>query len=258
MCCFLGSLYGSEGTNAAPHSLTITFAFPLLTTFKALKSKENGTLKPWVIYWLIVALATTIEQHLYFVFQLIPFFGLMKVYFSLWLILPQTKGAEFLYYTYVEPSISQNEERIDQLASTYKPWELLQLLAHYAGYSIGKVDASTKQPTDKVDRSYLDIFVESFTGTDSQNGITGSKTLLESLIGVVSALPSAQQDRSANDGTSAELKTPTSHPSQTSIDYDLVGKDEIASIVESVQEQIHTRGAGWVSSWWSGEKPKAA
>lgn len=178
-------------------------------------------------------LFTVSENYLYFVIRFIPFFGLLKVYFSLWLILPQTKGAEFVYYKYIEPFISQHEEKIDKLASTLKPWEQVKLMASYAGSKTepGKPEVRTK--------SYLDSFVDSFKRDASKNS-----SLAESLWGVLSTFGAG-----SGAATSHEAKT----PEQSATDFDMVGKDEIANIVETAQQ---FKAAGWFN-WWGGKSKTA-
>jgi hypothetical protein len=210
-----------------------------LATFKALKANDTKPLRPWVVYWLIISLSTAIEHYLYFLLKFIPFFGLLKVYFSLWLILPQTKGAEFLYSNYLAPLISDNEGKIDGLVNGGKPWELVQSAAQYAGYNINPT-ASSPRPTET--RSYLDMFIDNFASEKKHQQIS----LAESLLGVFSALPSGEQ---------GGYKTPVDQSTNTSIDFDLVGKEEIEKIVETAKDQIDAADS-WMSSWWSGEKPK--
>ena len=45
-----------------------------------------------------------------------PFYYEIKILFTLWLILPQTQGAAYLYNNYVEPTLTRHEKEIE---STY-------------------------------------------------------------------------------------------------------------------------------------------
>ena len=42
-----------------------------------------------------------------------PFYYEIKILFILWLILPQTQGATYLYNTFVDPTLTRHEKEID-------------------------------------------------------------------------------------------------------------------------------------------------
>lgn len=42
-----------------------------------------------------------------------PFYYEIKILFILWLILPQTRGADYLYYNYIDPTLTYHQNEID-------------------------------------------------------------------------------------------------------------------------------------------------
>lgn len=55
-----------------------------------------------------------IEYFLEGILCYIPFYWELKIVFILWLQLPQTLGASFLFKNYLEPFLKRNQDRIDQ------------------------------------------------------------------------------------------------------------------------------------------------
>ena len=46
-------------------------------------------------------------------FPRLPFYSLIKIIFTLWLVLPQTKGSTYLYVNYLGPFLQSHEDDID-------------------------------------------------------------------------------------------------------------------------------------------------
>lgn len=281
-----------------PHSFTISVCLPLVATFKALRSLEKTptsvstvNLKPLLIYWLVLSLITVVESNLAFVLQFIPLFGLLRVYLAFWLVLPQTKGADYLYYGYIEPFIAENEHKIDKLAQCAYPRELLKVVSQYFGFEINYLSrfstaansASASQAPSG--NSLLDQFVVSFLKSDPVKStrsptLVGEGGLVESLLGVVKSLPSgnaAQKSafnspqgfiESLSSGvTEATSGFTTSKSSNTSVsensDFDVVGKEELINFEDHNSKAPSPRAAtpqseGWFtwSSWGSKSKSK--
>jgi len=55
-----------------------------------------------------------IEVFTDFLLYWIPFYYAFKLAFLLWMMLPQTKGAKFLYDSFLKDFLKKNESKIDQ------------------------------------------------------------------------------------------------------------------------------------------------
>ncbi|TVY46342.1 Receptor expression-enhancing protein [Lachnellula occidentalis] len=102
-----------------------TFLFPVFASYKALKTSDPALLTPWLMYWVVLACALLFESWTGFILywydtplDAIPFYSWMRLGFLLYLILPQTQGAKFLYQTYVHPWLHENEVAIDDFISS--------------------------------------------------------------------------------------------------------------------------------------------
>ncbi|XP_059444736.1 HVA22-like protein e [Corylus avellana] len=95
---FVRSLYGPM----------LTLLYPLHETVMAIESKTKVDDEQWLAYWILYSLLTLLEMILQPVLELIPIWYEVKLVFVAWLVLPQTKGAAFLYERFVREQIKKN------------------------------------------------------------------------------------------------------------------------------------------------------
>ncbi len=65
------------------------------------------------MYWVVFAFFSIIEVFIDFLLYWIPFYYAFKLAFLLWAMLPQTKGAKFLYDSFLKDFLKKNESKID-------------------------------------------------------------------------------------------------------------------------------------------------
>ncbi|KAJ1970308.1 hypothetical protein IWQ62_000035 [Dispira parvispora] len=94
---------------------SIGHLYPAYASYKALKSARNAAeLTHWLTYWLVIGAFTCVEFVTdLFIFWL-PFYNLCKITLVLWLVLPQTQGATYLYKQILGPWLAKHEEEIDR------------------------------------------------------------------------------------------------------------------------------------------------
>jgi receptor expression-enhancing protein 5/6 len=66
-----------------------------------------------LVYWVVYSTFQIIEVFIDFLVYFIPFYNAFKLAWLLWLMLPQTKGASFLYDSVLKDFLKKNESRID-------------------------------------------------------------------------------------------------------------------------------------------------
>ncbi|KAK0524946.1 hypothetical protein OC842_005674 [Tilletia horrida] len=81
---------------------------------------EVAELESWLMYWSILAIIHLVESTVEWIWNWIPLYAHLKILFEFWLVLPQTRGATFLYITYVEPFLDSHENDIDDLVAEGK------------------------------------------------------------------------------------------------------------------------------------------
>jgi receptor expression-enhancing protein 5/6 len=94
-------------------SSIVGFAYPAFKSFQAIETKTKGDDTQWLVYWVIFAFFSIMETFVDWVLYWIPFYYAFKLAFLLWAMLPQTKGAQFLYETFLKDFLKKNESRID-------------------------------------------------------------------------------------------------------------------------------------------------
>merc|ERR1712183_627465 len=82
-------------------------------SLEAIESRIRGEDTQWLIYWVVYAFFSTIEVFTDFLLYWIPLYFAFKLAFLLWAMLPQTKGAKFLYDSVLEDFLKKNESKID-------------------------------------------------------------------------------------------------------------------------------------------------
>lgn len=86
-------------------SVGITLFYPAWGSINAIESSGGADDTQWLVYWLIYALFTMLESTLWVIFKWIPGYTLVRLAFFAWLVLPQTKGATFVYEAVLAPIV---------------------------------------------------------------------------------------------------------------------------------------------------------
>jgi len=105
------------GLTAASMCSIIGFAYPAYKSFEAIERRTSSGGGPevtqWLIYWVVFSFFSIIEVFVDTLLYWIPFYWAFKVAFLLWAMLPQTRGAKFLYDSFLKDFLRSNESQID-------------------------------------------------------------------------------------------------------------------------------------------------
>lgn len=93
--------------------LCVTLLFPAYQSFKCISKKENA--HQWLAYWIVYALWCHVEPFADLVFGFVPLYQQAKVGVLIYLVMPQTKGAQKLYAAFIEPFLLKHESKADEL-----------------------------------------------------------------------------------------------------------------------------------------------
>lgn len=108
------------GVGAGSLCNIVGFVYPAFKTFEAIESKVRAEDTQWLIYWVVYAFFSIMEVFIDFLLYWIPFFYAFKLAFLLWAMLPQTKGAKFLYDSFLKDFLKKNESKIDAVLADAK------------------------------------------------------------------------------------------------------------------------------------------
>jgi receptor expression-enhancing protein 5/6 len=108
------------GIGASALCSVVGFVYPAFKSFEAIESKSRQDDTQWLIYWVVYAFFSLIETFVDFLLYWIPFYYAFKLAFLLWAMLPQTKGAKFLYDSFLKDFLKKNESSIDKALADAK------------------------------------------------------------------------------------------------------------------------------------------
>jgi len=150
---FLGSILNS----------IVAFAYPTYASFKSLSRRpaSEQDLERWLMYWSVVGSIVAVEYVAEWSISWIPFYRFLKTIFFVWLALPQTQGATYMYQTHLAPFLTVYEPTIDSYVSQYKIrlyafvqgqfrilWKHISaLIAQHTGVNLNNVDPSASPST---------------------------------------------------------------------------------------------------------------
>ncbi|KAH9972538.1 TB2/DP1, HVA22 family-domain-containing protein [Lactifluus volemus] len=130
-------------------SCLVAFLYPGYASFKTLSQRpaSEQDLERWLMYWSVLACVVGLEYLAEWLISWIPFYYLFKMLFLLYLALPQTQGASYLYLTHLEPTLRAHEQQIDAALAQLRAraFSFLQARARMLWDSI-VASASTPQP----------------------------------------------------------------------------------------------------------------
>ncbi|CAM8878346.1 unnamed protein product [Rhodiola kirilowii] len=79
----------------------IMLLYPLYASVIAIESTSKVDDEQWLAYWILYSFLTLMEMVLQPILEWIPIWYTVKLIFVAWLVLPQFKGAAFMYDRYV-------------------------------------------------------------------------------------------------------------------------------------------------------------
>lgn len=208
---------------------------------------------------------TILEFNLYPILKFIPFYSFIRVYLSIWLILPQTQGSNFIYQNYIEPFISHYEADFDGFVNRNLNFENMGFIGSYFKSFFGSSSSNITSDSftakeiseDPLTKSYFDVFVQSFyqTQTSKDSAEKTENNLFESLFGVFDYLPlgGGQQSTTIQSKEKESQSTISNTAGSNDTEYDVVGKDDYENITTGGQNKLSDAQtkAGWFSNWWS-------
>ncbi|KAG1330951.1 HVA22-like protein e [Cocos nucifera] len=97
------------------HSLagpTVMLLYPLYASVRAIESPSKLDDEQWLAYWILYSFLTLMEMVAEPVLYWIPIWYQIKVVLVAWLVLPQFRGASFIYERFVREQLKKYGAKI--------------------------------------------------------------------------------------------------------------------------------------------------
>lgn len=97
----------------------IGILYPAYWSIKAIESKETDDDKQWLTYWTVFSLFIILELFCGVFLRFIPFYFFIKLAFLIWLFMPNTQGAVFVYNNFLRKLFKQYEKDLDEINNKF-------------------------------------------------------------------------------------------------------------------------------------------
>ncbi|KAL1748295.1 TB2/DP1, HVA22 family-domain-containing protein [Schizophyllum fasciatum] len=103
-------------------SAIAAFLYPGYASFKTLSQRpaSEEELERWLMYWSVLGCVVATEYVAEWLISWIPFYYGVKTIFLLYLSLPQTRGASFVYEQHLQPFFHNHEGQIDAAIASFR------------------------------------------------------------------------------------------------------------------------------------------
>lgn len=88
--------------------------YPLYASIRAIESPSKVDDEQWLTYWILYSFLTLVEMAAATLFSWIPFWYPVKLAFIAWLVLPQFRGASFIYQRLVRAQLIKYRQWLDK------------------------------------------------------------------------------------------------------------------------------------------------
>jgi len=94
----------------------MAFLYPGYASYKTLSQRpaSEEELERWLMYWSVLGCLVGVEYLAEWIVSWIPFYYTLKTIFLLYLVLPHTQGASYVYTAHLKPFFAKHEEGIDK------------------------------------------------------------------------------------------------------------------------------------------------
>ncbi|WOL12628.1 protein HVA22 [Canna indica] len=89
---------------------SVTLIYPLYASIQALESPSKLDDEQWLAYWILYSFLTLMEMAAESILYWVPIWYQIKLVLVAWLVLPQFRGAAFVYGKFVREQLRQYEE----------------------------------------------------------------------------------------------------------------------------------------------------
>eukprot|EP00349_Pseudokeronopsis_sp_Brazil_P008122 CAMPEP_0202970110 /NCGR_PEP_ID=MMETSP1396-20130829/16081_1 /ASSEMBLY_ACC=CAM_ASM_000872 /TAXON_ID= /ORGANISM="Pseudokeronopsis sp., Strain Brazil" /LENGTH=166 /DNA_ID=CAMNT_0049698403 /DNA_START=78 /DNA_END=578 /DNA_ORIENTATION=+ len=102
-------------------TVVFTVVYPGYKSIKALETKDtDDDDKVWLTYWCVFGVFSLVDEFGSILLSFIPFYHYIKLALFLWMMSPQTGGAQVIYKSVLRPVLLQHKDRIQKFIDDVK------------------------------------------------------------------------------------------------------------------------------------------
>ncbi|OQR96017.1 hypothetical protein ACHHYP_17308 [Achlya hypogyna] len=120
-----------------PVVTSVGVLYPAYASYKALETPAKDDDKQWLTYWVVFSITSSAEEIAERVVSYLPGYYVLKCIFLVWLMLPKTRGAIYVYERFLQPLLKKYEPLLDTKLAELKAFvdaSLADLKANGASY----------------------------------------------------------------------------------------------------------------------------
>ncbi|KAF2006834.1 hypothetical protein P154DRAFT_517307 [Amniculicola lignicola CBS 123094] len=216
-------------------TVAVTVLFPVFASYKALHSHDPALLSPWLMYFVTLALLQTVENTFDFILSWVPFWSWIRFFIHLYLMLPGSQGATFLYQEYLDPFLYHHEREIDDFITDAHDrakqagLQYVDIAVEWAKVNVLGMAPRQPSPPPTRGQSYAQNFMSRFN-MPAARGDADLYNLVTQALSGASALYTGNQAAQASEMSRSSTLVPES----------IRGEDERASYVATQRERLTT------------------
>ena len=108
------------GIGASYITCLIGVAYPAFRSFLTLDQENEEEEKQWLTYWVVFGAFNIVDHFAGFILHFIPFYYVLKLAFLVFLFHPKTKGATWVYDSYLRQAVMPLDKLAEQAAANLK------------------------------------------------------------------------------------------------------------------------------------------
>jgi len=108
------------GIGASYITCLIGVAYPVFKSFLTLDQDDEEEEKQWLTYWVVFGCFNIVDHFAGFILHFIPFYYVLKLGFLVFLFHPKTKGATWVYDSYLREAVMPFDKLAAQAAAKLK------------------------------------------------------------------------------------------------------------------------------------------
>ena len=250
----------SEAANKSP-SVATTVLFPIFASYKALHTSDPALLAPWLMYFITLSLFHLVENTFDFILSWVPFYAWFRFFIHLYLILPGSQGATFLYQEYIEPFLYHHESQIDDfITDAHDRGRAMGLAYLHQGIEWFKVNVlgfppQKPAPPPVQGQSYAQSFMSRFNMPQAR-GNNDLYSLVNQALSGAGALYSGNRDAQASEVSRSSTLVPDSIRSNADrLSYVTSQKERLETLLQAFdreQDNIRSQKDGGGSKYREG------